>query len=354
MSALNQSPTTVNSAEILEGMELDNGWKVGKLFQRLSPDFSGGNFSRGYIVQNSSGNKAFLKALDYSMAFQADDVLAAMNFLTSAFMFERNILEKCKNLRLDRVVTPICYGQVKPPTGLYPVNYLIFDLADGDIRKFISFTKDLDLAWILRSIHHTTVVLNQLHTHGMAHQDLKPSNVLIFNSNSSKIGDMGRAIDKGALSPHEYADIAGDLTYAPPELLYGYVDPNWAIRRYGCDFYLLGSHILFLFTGTSMTSAIRAELDPQHYHEKWGGTYSEVLPYLRVAYDSVIETFTKGLDVLIKDELTAIVRQLSDPDIVLRGLTKGTINNKRQFSLEWYISRFDVLAKRAELKIRRV
>lgn len=341
-----------NSADMLEGLVLEGEWKVIERLKRNSQEFSGGNFSKGYIVEDSSGKKAFLKALDYSFAFQQKDVLSVLHSLTSAYVFERDILNKCKDFKLDRIVTPICYGQIKPEGGLYPVNYLIFDLADGDIRKFINFNKKLDLAWILRSIHHTAVALNQLHTHGMAHQDLKPSNVLIFNGNSSKLGDLGRSIDKNVLSPHEDLKISGDRSYAPPELIYGYIDPDWTKRRIGCDFYLLGSYILFLFTGTSMTASIIGQLDPKFYHDNWKGSYKEVLPYLRNAYDSVIEIFSSKLDPLIKVELTEIVRQLSDPNIDLRGLAKGIIKN-RQFSLERYISRFDVLASKAEFKIGR-
>lgn len=343
-----------NSAEMLQGLLLDGQWQVNELIINTNPSFSGGNFSKGYRVTDiKTGKIAFLKALDYSRAFLSPDILRDMAILVNASQFEIQILDDCKRMRLDRVVTPIHRGQVHPAGGYYPVTYIIFDMADGDIRNVLSFTRNLDIAWILRSIHHTAVGLSQMHRHNMSHQDLKPSNILVFDGNESKISDLGRSVIKGVPAPHENCDIAGDPSYAPPELKYGYIDPDWSVRRLGCDFYLLGSHILFLFTGTSMTSSIQAELDPQHYRHNWSGTYHEVLPYLRVAFEKVLESFSRKVDEPFKTELVELVRQLSDPDIELRGLARGKIKRGNQFDLQRYISRFNYLATKAELKLRR-
>ena len=37
------------------------------------------------------------------------------------------------------------------------------------------------------------------------------------------------------MSPHDELDCAGDQTYAPPELLYGYIPQDWRVRRLGCE-----------------------------------------------------------------------------------------------------------------------
>ena len=52
-------------AQELTGIELDGGWKVLELLKR-DPKATGGNFSVGYVVESSSGDRAYLKALDYS------------------------------------------------------------------------------------------------------------------------------------------------------------------------------------------------------------------------------------------------------------------------------------------------
>ncbi len=50
-------------ADLLEGTTVGGKWKAVK---RLipKPTDTGGNFSTGYILEDSNGNKAFLKAMD--------------------------------------------------------------------------------------------------------------------------------------------------------------------------------------------------------------------------------------------------------------------------------------------------
>ena len=79
-------------AEKLSGVILPRGWSVAK---KVNPGYgaTGGNFSSTYEVVHESGKKAFLKALDYSVAFRAPDVPAALQALTAAFVFERELLD---------------------------------------------------------------------------------------------------------------------------------------------------------------------------------------------------------------------------------------------------------------------
>jgi len=58
-------PDMNTPAQELTGIELDGGWKVLELLKR-DPKATGGNFSVGYVVESSSGDRAYLKALDYS------------------------------------------------------------------------------------------------------------------------------------------------------------------------------------------------------------------------------------------------------------------------------------------------
>ena len=59
-------------------------------------------------------------------------------------------------------------------SGPSTVQYIVFELADGDVRSVISAADDLDVAWAIRSLHHMAVGLAQLHRTGIAHQDVKP------------------------------------------------------------------------------------------------------------------------------------------------------------------------------------
>jgi serine/threonine protein kinase len=339
----------LNSAERLTGMKLDGGWTVISSVPKDN-ELTGGNFSICYLVEGPDGRQAFLKALDYSRAFNSKDPARILQWLTEGFNFERDVLTKCKDERLDRVVTAITDGTVRfdnaPDGGI--VQYLIFELADGDVRRQANISKQFDIAWSLRSLHHIAIGLKQIHGHGIAHQDLKPSNVLIFNGNTSKIADFGRAAYQGHAAPHEYFEVPGDPVYAPPELLYNNVDPDWNRRRLGCDAYLMGSMVVFFFLGVGMTPLLFRELPDSLNYKNWGGAYDEVLPYLKDAFQRVLEYYRQKLPVSLQEELTQIVAQLCEPDLRLRGHPKNRIAAD-QYSMERYISRFDHLASYAEL-----
>ena len=339
------------SAERLSGMTLDNGWRVLSSIPKTQ-NSTGGNFSVGYLVEAPDGKRAFLKALDYSGAFSAPDPAIELQAITEAFNFERNVLAKCKDERLDHVVTAITDGTVRlnNATDSGVVQYLIFELADGDVRKQANLSERFDIAWSLRSLHNVAVGLQELHYRDIAHQDLKPSNVLIFKRNISKVADFGRAAYKGHVPPHENLEVAGDPTYAPVELLYGYIDPEWNRRRLGCDLYLLGSMAVYFFLGAGVTTLILKELPEAFHWKNWGGTFDDVLPYINDAFQIVLEHYQKALPASLQNDLTEVVGYLCEPDPRLRGHPKNrTTYNK--LSLERFVSKFNLLAKRAELKL---
>lgn len=341
----------VSSASLLTGKLLDGGWKVISPVPK-HPGETGGTFSACYIVEDTSGHRAFLKALDYSKAFESRDPATILQAMTAAFIFERDVLNKCKNERLDRVVTAITDGKIKidGQTDGGVVQYLIFELADGDVRRQATLSKKFDVAWSLRSLHHIATGLQQIHYHGIAHQDLKPSNVLVYTKQGSKIADFGRASYSGHDSQYDDVVVAGDFTYAPPEQLYGYVDPNWKIRRFGCDAYLLGSMAIFFFLGTGTTSSLFNELPKEFHFNYWTGSYEDVLPYLKYAFQRVLENYKQNLPDALQKDLVSIVAQLCELDPKLRGHPKG-IRGPDQFSMVRYVSWFDRLARHAELGV---
>lgn len=333
-------------AKQLLGLTLDGGWKVVTALGK-PPGGSGGNFSEGYIVERD-GKRAFLKALDYSRAMRAPDPAIALQALTEAYNFEREILLRCRDRRLDRVVIAVDHGTARVMGE--PVQYLILELADGDARALASASKRLDLAWILRALHHVATGVGQLHGEGIAHQDVKPSNVLAFDGGKiSKLGDLGCAARRGYSPPHDIFTIAGDPAYAPPELLYGYLDSEWNRRRYGCDAYLLGSMIVFFFTGTAMTPLLRAHLHSAHVWGKWSGTFDDVLPYVREAFGRVMLELRSQLPEIVRDDVLIPVRELCEPDPRLRGHPLNRRGHGNQYGVERYVAKFDLLARRAEL-----
>ena len=155
--------------------------------------------------------------------------------------------------------------------------------------------------------------MQQIHSRGIAHQDLKPSNVLIFNSEGTKIADFGRAAYAGHSPPHENYEVAGDRTYAPPELLYHYIDPNWNLRRYGCDAYLLGSLAIFFFLGTGATTLLFSKLPPPYHYNSWKGSYEDVLPYLKDAFQKVLLNYKAILPIPLQKIWLKLFRNCVNP-----------------------------------------
>lgn len=344
----------LNPCENLEGIVLDGGWIVKEKIEK-GKDFSKGYFSVGYKVENKNGIIAFLKALNYELAFKSPDPVFELQKLTSAFVYERNVLELCKDKKLSKIIIAISNGSIKNPQWDYSIDYLIFEFANCELKQFLSISENFDLLWILKSIHEITVGLNQLHTNAIFHQDLKPSNVLIFKNNESKIGDLGRSTCDKFSCPHDFPNkVIGDNTYAPFEQLYGYFDSNERKRKIAYDMYTLGSMIMFYFSNTCMTASVGALLDKTHHWASWlkTGSYIDVLPYLNHAYNIVIEQFNEDMKKhsdLLREDIVNIVRQLCNPDIDKRGNYRGMTNGNNQYSVYYYISKFDLLCKRARI-----
>ena len=336
----------------LEGLDLGNGWKVMKTIKKGKKG-TGGNFSVGYEVQNSEGQKAYLKAYDLTSAFGQRDLTKALQEMTSAFNFERDLLIKCKDKKLGRIIKPILHGQTLPPLAANPyevVWYLIFELADSDVRNYVANLSNFDLVWCLKSLHHTAVGLEQLHTNGIAHQDLKPSNVLFFKTEGSKIGDLGSASDVSAHSMNDVKMIAGDVTYAPLELFYQSYQLGQFYKRALVDIYLFGSLFFFYFSGLSCSEAIRSRLKARLTCGTPQEDFLKDIPYIKMAYETAIKDLKEELRKITPDleaEIIRIVKELCEPDPEKRG-DKGISGVIPKYSLQRIISSLDSLAKKAE------
>ena len=337
------------AAEQLLGKTLEGGWIVAEKLQR-PPASTGGCFSCGYIVQKTD-ERAFLKALDFSIAFgNPPNMVDTLNFLTSVYMHERDLCRKCTQRRMSHVVNVLADGIIvidsTNPAGS-SVPYLIFELADGDIRsQLVNF----DIAFCLRSLHHVAIGLQQLHGNDIYHQDIKPSNVLLFSKGISKLGDLGCAVTRLNPGPRDPGvSIAGDPNYAPPEQLYK--KANWREYRAAGDLYLLGSMVMFLFAGSSMTASIVARMDPSFHMKKGQMTFEDALIYIRDAFGRSVDDLRASMPESLRVSLTQIVKELCDPDPELRGNPKDRSGHHNQYAIHRYVTAFDLLATRAERRM---
>ena len=340
-------------AKFLQDQTLNNKWLVKELIKEI-PNGSGGNFSFSYnVIDLDTGISAFLKALDFSTAMRDKNPLKAIGDLRDIFVFEQTILEMCKSKRLSKVVTLLDHGNIEPPVdSIIPVPYFIMELANGNVRGRIDFTQKFNHLLNLNILHNTAVGLSQLHKIGISHQDIKPSNILVFDDKKHKIGDLGRAdtkaIDK---TPFGHLDFAGDLGYAPPEALYRNVAEDWVFRRLACDAYQLGSLIVFLYTNNSLTALLKLHINPQHNWHNWEQSYEEVIPYINIAMEQSIDYFKTCVDdAELANELSALIFQLCHPNPFERGQPKKMATKRTTLSLEQYISILSRMINKYEIK----
>lgn len=350
----------------LLGQQLSDGWTVidtvgwsptlGKLPDHYNG--TGGNFSVAYIVERG-GKKAFLKAIDLSSAMEAVDVIQALHEITSAHNFEARLLKICEGEKMDRVVVALGSGQISLGPNLQDkAPYLIFELADGDVRRRVQKVNEKHrLSWWLHAMHHIAVGISQLHSKRIAHQDLKPSNVLAFGEKLDfRIADLGRSVCDGTPGPFDDLSFSGDFGYAPPEIIYSQINPDWSARRLGCDLYMLGSMIFFFATRFSCTHLLVSKLDlaqrPFFMGGGWNADYDSILPIVQNKFTEMLEQLSATLPPKVASELTSAASELCNPDPKLRGHPLDRGKNANKYSLVRYIALFDRLAKVAAIEAR--
>lgn len=353
---------TVRPGERLLGLDLEGGWKVTAKVPFDPEKQTGGHFSVGYEVKRD-GERAYLKALDFSKAQESEHFVEELNRLTAEYIFERDLLSICEAAKLSRVIRILGYGETNVdaslPFNIGRVAYIIFEMASGDVRKHIAFAKAVDLAWNLRILHQVTVGIQQLHSRGIAHQDLKPSNVLLTGDAESKLGDLGRAVATGRASPHDNALIPGDIHYAPPEFFYGFDADSWVNKRDACDVYLVGSMATFLVAGASMTSMMFQRLQKTYWPRildggKWQGTFEAVLPHLTDAFARAVDDISPIVPEELGDLMIRCIRQMCNPDPRRRGDPSARSSVGNPVGIDRYVSNFDRLAKLATIRARQI
>lgn len=343
-----------NAAHNLLHTTLATGWHVIKKIEK-SDNQTGSYFSVCYLVEKD-GETCFLKAYDFAKFLTISNnlkIVDVMSEMLTAYKYERDLSEHCKNKHVTKVSFVKEAGEESVSGyAITIVPYLIFDLAQGDVRKKLDFSLELDYAWRLKSLHDIAIGLKQLHAIEVSHQDLKPSNILVFDVNS-KIGDLGRSICKNIDGPYNKMSYTGDNTYAPPEIMYGYYESDWLKRVFATDCYLLGSLITFYFAGISMSALLRKHIPDNFSWESWKGEYSELIPYLEYGFsNSLIEFETNILREDLKSDLRILVEYLCNPFPQKRGHPKNILSAGSNYNMERFISTLDVLKRKAEIRIK--
>ena len=306
-----------------------------------------GFFSTCYTVEDKDGNKAFLKAYNYTYAFgQQGSSADVLRFMTENFTYERDLLEFCNEHRMKRVVTAIAGGEYTESGEPIPVPYLVFEIAQGNL-KTQRIVENPSLAGKLTAFHGALVGLSQLHKAKIVHQDIKPSNILIFGNNYSKISDLGSATRFDNPSKNWNKDKhVGDVRYAPIELLYNYISPDWDTRRFGADLFMMGGILAFMLSGSNFLGLMISKLPQNKHFLHFGGSFEDVKPFLLDAYWDSLDEIEKLIPSLIRTDLISVLGELSYPIPEERG-NPMIFPGVQKYSLQRYVSIIDRLAKTA-------
>lgn len=348
-----------NAAHNLLGHELKTGWKV--IEKITKPATSTGSFFSVCYKAEKEGEVCFLKAFDFAKFQMISDMespgrsrVDIIGDMIKAYQYERDLSELCKNQHVTKVAFVKEAGEETVNGFTYSfVPYLLFDLADGDVRSQLKYSNKLDFAWKLGSLHDIAVGLKQLHYIDVSHQDLKPSNILLFDKRS-KLGDLGRSLSKSLKDgPYRGRAFTGDNNYAPPEIMYDYFDSDWNKRVLATDCYLLGSMVVFYISGISMSALLMSNIPENFRVDRWNGDFGEVKPYIIDGFTKSLIDFQENIeDDFFKKELTAIVEQLCFPFPEKRGHPKDIESIGSNYNLERYVSKFDYLYRKAEYSLK--
>lgn len=343
-----------NAAHDLEGRVLEKGWKVVEKITK--PDHATGSFFSVCYRVTKNGEVCFLKAFDFAKFFHLATpekmIVDVMADMLNAYRYERDLSHLCENHHVTKVSFVKDAGEeTVDGYSISIVPYLVFDLANGDVRCKLDVSEKLDFAWRLQSLHDVAVGLKQLHYIEVSHQDLKPSNILLFDE-ESKIGDLGRSICRRLKSPYDSLAFTGDFNYAPPEIMYGYFEPDWHKRAFAVDSYLLGSMVVFYFTGISMSALLVQYIPPELRCDRWRGPYEQIKPYLADAFSKALEEFGSSIaHEYFRNELRWVVERLCYPFPEERGHPKDIASIGSSYNMERFVSKFDMLHKRARYNL---
>jgi len=248
----------------------------------------------------------------------------------------------------------------------WPVRVHRLEMADGCLDELVTSRRNVKY-WhhALRLFRDVVADIHQMHIAGIAHRDLKSSNVLLFTSRPigqrGQVADLGRSCRLGD-SPQFHATAyvlgRGDPNYAPPELILGAGVPDPAAYRFA-DLYLLGSVLCELATGQGATTLLMPNW--QHAQQRAMGVPASGRPaMLRAEQAALRPQLAHIADIIrstapssIRTELAALFKQLCDPEPARRDTRSRRDRNLPHTDLAWLLRRVDIIHRQFEASGRR-
>lgn len=260
-----------------------------------------GTFGKVYKIRERNTNK-YLAAKVFDSSKEYIKGIPPLQFLRELAVYTELNPDHRANKYLCK-----CHGYT---TDTYR---LIIDYYDTDLTK-----KKFDYADLIKVYKSLLQSLDVLHSHGMAHRDIKPGNILYSNSeNKAVLADLGSVRIMNML-PFENGATEEITTYQfiPPEFLIPKDDPKWAWKySHAMDVWSLGVSFVHL-------TGIEWVLGPSTYEEL---SY-DILNYI---YGGVLGENLPNLIYAIREQLLTLNQENSDVRKLLE-ITESIIRNPNQ------------------------
>ncbi|MCD8739053.1 protein kinase [Mucilaginibacter roseus] len=164
----------------------------------LTEDFKsskGGNSSVFLATNKKTKDTVVIKISSYAKPGRKTKPTIIRRY--GRFIEEIKVLYELKEKGKDNVVEILFDGVITLENKEFP--YYAMEKADTDLKEYIFSNKDLDSQEKVKFCINVYDAINQLHTEGYYHRDIKPDNILLFledKENPSgnavwKIGDLG-------------------------------------------------------------------------------------------------------------------------------------------------------------------
>lgn len=183
------------------------------LKKTLGEGFSG----KVYLAVDADNNKYAIKVmqLDTNMNANRQKILHMLETEVSA-------LKELHHKNVIKLIDFKSEATMKRSVGSVRVAYVVLELAmGGELFDFIAMTGKFSEEIARFYFKQLLSGLHYLHSHGFAHRDLKPDNLLLDAKFNLKIADFGFAAPtKGREGDMEMRTYCGTPNYQAPELLY--------------------------------------------------------------------------------------------------------------------------------------
>lgn len=355
---------TIFASSDLVGKSI-NGWKV---IRQLPNNDLSSLYSRFFDVEKNDEN-AIMKVIDNERCITGDKEEglsrnALMSRETTAFNYETKIAEACAGQHMGNVIRYIESGEIELDGYPIPtITYIVYEQSEGKIGEFLTFSSKVvfaaDLKMLIEklwSLHQVAKGVRQLHTHFIAHHNITPYSIEVFESNGKhKLSGLhtSRSQQENLHSPDHYRLFNGDFTYAPPEAFFAYKISDEMMAYYQIDIYMLGNMIVYYLTGLNMTALLNYHL-PYSLKEmaSHNANYEAVLPEITNAFNLVLSSLKSSVSIEeLQQPILELIECLCNPDPERRGYP-GTFNTPRaNADLQRVITRLNVLYNIAEFKL---